>query len=107
MLAWVYLNRDGGELMNETAQFRAIVRGFVQGVYYRAQTVKEAQALGLAGYARNRDDGSVEVVAQGPKSDLERLIDFLHRGPSLARVTGVELDWNDHSSAPRPFVIRF
>ena len=93
--------------MMETAQFRAIVRGQVQGVYYRAQTVQEAQALGLAGYARNREDGSVEVVAQGPKSDLEKLIDYLHRGPTLARVTGVELDWSDQSTVPRPFAIRF
>jgi acylphosphatase len=91
----------------ETTQFRAIVRGHVQGVYYRARTVQEAQALGLAGFARNREDGSVEVVAQGPRPDLEKLIDYLHRGPSLARVTGVELDWNDQSPAPRPFAIRF
>jgi acylphosphatase len=93
--------------MFEPAQFRAVVRGSVQGVYYRATTVEEARALGLAGYARNREDGSVEVVAAGPKSDLERLIDYLHRGPQLARVTGVELDWSDRSEAPRPFAIRF
>jgi acylphosphatase len=91
----------------ETAQFRAIVRGQVQGVYYRAQTLREAQALGLSGFARNREDGSVEIVAKGPRADLERLIDYLHRGPDLARVTEVELDWNDQSAVPRPFAIRF
>jgi acylphosphatase len=93
--------------MSEQLQFRAIVRGQVQGVYYRATTVEEAQALGLGGYARNRADGSVEVVARGPRPRLEQLIDYLHRGPTLARVTGVEIDWGDRSEAPHPFSIRF
>jgi len=93
--------------MLEEKQFRAVVRGTVQGVYYRASTVEEAQALGLAGYARNLEDGSVEVVAAGPKKDLDRLIDYLHRGPNLARVTGVELDWNHRAAVPRPFSIKF
>lgn len=93
--------------MGQFSQFRAVVRGKVQGVYYRAATMEEAQALGLAGYTRNLIDGSVEVVASGPKTDLEKLIDYLHRGPALARVTGVELDWNHHEEAPRPFSIRF
>ena len=93
--------------MDLAAQFRAVVRGQVQGVYYRAQTVEEARALRLAGYARNLPDGSVEVVAEGPRQDLDRLIDFLHRGPSLARVTGVELEWNYQGELPRPFGIRY
>ena len=94
-------------MLGELFQFRAIVRGRVQGVYYRAATVDEAQALGLSGYARNLVDGSVEVVARGPRPHLDRLIDYLHRGPSMARVTAVELDWGDQSETPSPFTIRF
>jgi acylphosphatase len=93
--------------MPSSTQFKAVVRGSVQGVYYRASTVEEARALRLAGYARNLPDGSVEVVAAGPPDDLEQFIDYLHRGPNLARVTGVELDWNDRSETPRPFGIRY
>lgn len=93
--------------MTDPRQFRAIVRGHVQGVYYRASTVEAASSLGLAGYARNLPDGSVEVIARGPQPQLERLVDWLHRGPSLARVTAVELDWSDQSPAPIPFSIRF
>jgi acylphosphatase len=93
--------------MPETSQFRAVVRGKVQGVYYRASTVEEAQALGLAGYARNRPDGSVEVVASGPRAALDRLVDYLHQGPTLAQVVSVELEWDDRTQAPRPFAIRF
>ena len=93
--------------MSESHQFRAVIRGNVQGVYYRASTVDEAKALGLAGYARNLVDGSVEVVARGPRPRLEQFIDYLHRGPSLARVTAVEIDWADQTDAPQPFSIRF
>lgn len=88
-------------------QFRAVVRGRVQGVYYRASAVDVASGLGLSGYARNLPDGSVEVVARGPRSQLDQMVDWLHRGPTLARVTGVDVDWGDHSPAPNPFSIRF
>jgi acylphosphatase len=93
--------------MAEHEQFRALVRGHVQGVCFRSSTVDEAQQLGLAGYARNLADGSVEVVARGERENLARLLSFLHRGPSLARVTAVEVEWGDQSPAPSPFDIRF
>ncbi len=92
--------------MGQHGQFRAIVRGRVQGTYFRSSAAEEARALRLGGFARNLPDGSLEVVASGPREDLEKLVDYLHRGPSLARVTGVEVDWNDSSDAPHPFAIR-
>ena len=88
-------------------QFRAIVRGRVQGVYYRATTVEEAQTLGLKGFARNMPDGSVEVVARGEEPILKRFIEYLHRGPTLAVVTAVEVEWGDSSPAPDPFVTKY
>jgi acylphosphatase len=93
--------------MADHQQFRALVRGRVQGVCFRSSTVDEARLLDLAGYARNLDDGSVEVVARGEREDLARLLEFLHNGPSLARVTGVEIESGDQSAAPSPFDIRF
>lgn len=93
--------------MADEEQFRALVRGRVQGVCFRSNTVDEARLLNLAGYARNLADGSVEVVARGPHEDLVRLLAYLHRGPSLARVTAVETMWGDQSEAPSPFDIRF
>ncbi|MBD3161718.1 MAG: acylphosphatase [Candidatus Eisenbacteria bacterium] len=92
--------------MAETKQFRAIVRGRVQGVYFRATTAEEARRLGLAGYARNLPDGSVEVVARGAEEALRDLVAFLHRGPIPARVSGVEVDWDDSSPAPDPFTVK-
>ena len=93
--------------MSVEKQFKAIVRGKVQGVSFRAYTVDEARALGLAGYARNLADGSVEVVARGEETVLRKLIQYLHVGPTIARVTGVEIDWSDTTPAPDPFTVRY
>lgn len=73
----------------ETAA-RFIVRGHVQGVWFRASTREQALALGLDGVARNRDDGSVEVLARGDAAALDALERWLHVGPPLARVDVVE-----------------
>lgn len=88
-------------------QFRAIVTGKVQGVCFRAETVGVGHQLGLRGYARNLPDGRVEVVASGAEASLARLIAFLHQGPSLARVDGVELEWNDATPLENGFVVRY
>jgi acylphosphatase len=71
---------------------RARVTGRVQGVFFRASTVREARLLGLQGWVRNRPDGSVEVWAQGPDPALDRLERFLARGPSGALVEAVASD---------------
>ncbi|HEY5640335.1 MAG TPA: acylphosphatase [Dehalococcoidia bacterium] len=77
---------------------RAIVRGRVQGVGFRDYVGTHALVLGLTGYVRNLSDGrSVEVVAEGPRHVLERLVTYLHRGPPGAHVTAVETDWREPS----------
>jgi acylphosphatase len=67
-----------------------IVRGRVQGVFFRASAVREAALLGLRGWARNCRDGSVEVLAAGPDARLEALEAWLAHGPPRAVVTGVQ-----------------
>jgi acylphosphatase len=69
---------------------RWYVRGRVQGVGYRYFAQRSAQALGLSGYARNLDDGRVEVYAAGPADKLAELSPLLYRGPRWADVRGVE-----------------
>ena len=67
------------------------IEGRVQGVFYRASLIDEARRLGLAGWVRNRLDGSVEALAHGPAPAVQALIDWAHRGPELARVDGVQV----------------
>ncbi|MCK4303432.1 MAG: acylphosphatase [Candidatus Eisenbacteria sp.] len=88
-------------------QFRAVVHGRVQGVCFRMETVSTARNLGLRGFARNLPDGSVEVVANGDQGTLESLLDFLHYGPTLAKVDHLEVDWKDASPVGEPFEVRY
>ncbi len=71
-----------------TRRFR--ITGKVQGVYFRHSTRQEAERLSIYGVARNLPDGSVEVIAQGAHEAVDTLRVWLERGPSMARVDGVE-----------------
>ncbi len=69
---------------------RWVVRGKVQGVMFRASARERADGLGLTCEARNRDDGTVEILAEGATRALDDLERWLYRGPPLARVESVE-----------------
>ena len=69
---------------------RFLVSGKVQGVFFRASTVREAQRLGLRGHALNLPDGRVEVLAIGNATAVDELGRWLHRGPPAARVERVD-----------------
>jgi acylphosphatase len=66
------------------------IHGRVQGVGYRAWTIKNAQKLGLTGWARNRTDGTVEALFCGEEEPVEEMIQRCHEGPLAARVQKVE-----------------
>lgn len=68
---------------------RFVVRGRVQGVGFRYFVEKQAQQLGLRGYAKNLSDGTVEVIAAGSPEAIDTLDGYLHEGPRLAIVAGV------------------
>ncbi len=71
------------------------VYGVVQGVGYRAFTMQHAERLGLKGYVRNMEDGSVEVYVEGAKEKIEELIKKLEEGPFLARVEKLDVSWTE------------
>ena len=83
-------------MTESTTAVRFLVGGKVQGVYYRAATVEQAERLGLRGWAKNLEDGQVEVVASGPADALAELAAWLWQGPPAARVTSVTVEeWTD------------
>ena len=69
---------------------RLVVRGRVQGVFFRDSTRRRAEQLGVSGWARNREDGAVEVVAEGEPDAVEQLVAYIRRGPGSAEVSEVE-----------------
>ena len=79
-----------------------MVRGRVQGVWFRASTAARAASLGLCGSAENCPDGSVLVHAAGEPVALARLVEWLHQGPPLARVDAVEVESLDPASRDWP-----
>lgn len=90
------------------AAFRAVVRGRVQGVNFRDYVLTHARFLGLTGYVRNLPDGrSVEVVAEGPRSDLEQLLEHLHEGPGMSRVDAVDVEWREPTSDHSHFGVAY
>ena len=75
-----------------------LISGAVQGVWFRAWTVQEAQARGLDGWVRNRRDGDVEAVFAGPAAHVDDMIRACHRGPEAARVSSVDV--TPHTEEP-------
>jgi len=98
---------EGSDSMTESVRLSAVVHGYVQGVSFRYYTRQRAQALGVTGYARNQWDGTVEVVAEGPRPALEDLLDWLHRGPPAAAVTHVDATWGPATGEFTSFGVRF
>lgn len=94
---------------DDLAAIRAVVRGRVQGIGFRDYVEARARALRLAGYVRNLPDNrSVEVIAEGPCSALEQLIEHLRRdGPRMSRVDAVDVEWREPTGAFRDFGTAF
>lgn len=88
---------------NATESCLLRVRGLVQGVGFRHSLCAVARQAGLAGWVRNRHDGSVEAYLQGPPAAVAELVDWAHRGPPVARVDTVELS----PAAPEPALQTF
>jgi acylphosphatase len=74
-----------------TIRRRAVVHGQVQGVFYRDSCRREARRLGVAGFVRNLDDGTVEAVFEGDPDAVGAMLDWVHAGPPRARVEQVRI----------------
>jgi acylphosphatase len=78
-------------MAEDAVRRRVVVRGSVQGVFFRDSTRKEAEARGLSGSVTNRSDGAVEAVFEGAPEAVEAMVRFCREGPSRAQVEDVEV----------------
>jgi acylphosphatase len=93
---------------SELVAVHAIVKGRVQGVFFRDFVARRARELALSGYVRNLPGGeAVEVRAEGERSRLEQLVNYLHKGPPAASVKRVEADWSEYTGEYTGFNIRY
>ena len=93
--------------MNDLASFTATIRGRVQGVFFRAFVAEKASELGLTGYVHNLHGGGVEVLAEGERRQLEKLIDYLKAGPPDAKVKKVVTHWLEYTGSYSDFRVRY
>jgi acylphosphatase len=83
------------------------IAGMVQGVFFRSETMYEAKQLGVTGWVRNVPDGKVEAVFEGEQENVKELIEFCKRGPPGARVTDVDIIWENYTGEFRNFEVRY
>ena len=82
----------------DNIRIRLIIEGRVQGVWFRDSTRSEALALGVSGWVKNRRDGSVEAIAEGPEEQVKKLVSWCHQGPprsKVLRVNKTREEWKD------------
>lgn len=92
--------------MKEMARVHLKINGRVQGVYFRASTVEQARRLGLTGWVMNCADSSVEIVAEGTREQLEKLVTWCCSGPPGAQVKKLRTEWENSTNEFQGFFIK-
>lgn len=82
-----------------------LVKGRVQGVFFRSEIKRRAEDLDTKGWARNLPDGSVEAIFEGQESSVRKLVEFCKKGPSGARVADLTLEWKNYIGEFKDFRI--
>ncbi len=93
--------------MTEKTRVHIFVSGRVQGVFFRASTKKKAKKFGLTGWVGNLFDGRVEIVIEGEKSKTNKIIEWLKKGPFLAKVKNIEIKNEEYKDEFNNFEIRY
>jgi len=93
-------------MRNMKVRAHIFVSGRVQGVFFRVETRYEAMKRNVAGWVRNTSGGRVESIFEGEREDVEKLIEFCERGPSGARVTKIDVQWEEYAGEFSGFKIR-
>ncbi len=93
--------------MPQIKRYRGKVYGKVQGVYFRASAREEASSLGLTGWVRNVEDGSVEFEVQGPDETVRKFLQWAEEGPPAARVDNIRIEEIPVVVGEKEFIIRY
>ena len=91
----------------EKVRARFIIEGRVQGVFFRHHTQETAFKLIIKGWVKNRRDGRVEAVFEGDQEQVDRIIQWCHRGPSEASVTKVYVTWENYTGEFEDFSVTY
>lgn len=91
----------------EKGRVHLVIRGRVQGVFFRASARDMAESLGLKGWVRNLSDGNVEALFEGPKDMLFKAVQWCLKGPKGSIVTEVSQDWSEYKGDFNSFEIKY
>src|SRR3989344_4720433 len=92
---------------NKSIRAHIIVKGHVQGIFFRLNTKRVAMEFGLRGYVKNLDDGNVEIVAEGKGGRINEFIEFCKVGPKMAKVEGIDIKFEKAKENFESFEIKY
>ncbi|HOK08292.1 MAG TPA: acylphosphatase [Candidatus Hydrogenedens sp.] len=90
-----------------SSKLHLVIYGIVQGVGFRYATYRKAVQLGLRGWVRNKKDGTVEAVFDGPEEKVQEMLLWCHKGPLGAKVSHVDVSWEETSENYTTFEIKY
>jgi len=93
--------------METKIRAHAIISGRVQGVFFRMETKRAADRFGVSGWVQNLRDGTVEAVFEGDRNQIDDILAWCKEGPPRAKVTDVNISWEDYSGEFRKFDISY
>ena len=93
--------------MEENARARVIISGRVQGVFFRAETQRAAERIGVHGWVRNQPDGTVAAVFEGSKQSVDQAVEWCWQGSPMSEVTDVAVNWETPSGQYNTFDITY
>lgn len=96
-----------GSKARDAVAARVRVSGRVQGVFFRAETVRAARREGVFGWVRNCHNGTVEAVFVGPQQAVASVISWCRHGPTLAQVDNIDIEYFEPDELPTSFEIRY
>ena len=93
--------------MENRVRAHAIITGRVQGVFFRVETKHAAEGFGVTGWVRNQMDGSVEAVIEGEETHVKAMLAWCREGPPRARVSNVDVTWQEYTGKFEIFEVTY